>query len=472
MQNFDKEIYESTKENIVKKLDYYKNDLYSKISFSKIDDEDLINELKQDIESKFSLDEKKLGKLWESKEIPNNLLEDINGSNIKNAINQLKKINTIDTKKEKIYLDLLTKGQIKEVKYDIANEVSNSLITKISLRYFNYFDMLRRKYIKELIEKMKLIEEMTKNIKSFSNVFGRFWDLSIHDLYKVDISMLKKLQEILNRNKFIERIATLLGRLASSQKKYEEYLIKESIFVPSNKKTYYSPENTTSIKYGNDIQNILRYQFVLRMKQDTKNIFNMNYIEKKLLQLDQNAKLLDEIYVNRKERRLKEDEKGPFVMCIDTSGSMHGEPEDIAKAFAMAIVRIAAKEKRKCYIISFSTGTYEFNASDLGTNFDKFYKFLSMSFHGGTDIMPALDSSIKKAKEHGYQNADIIIISDFIINSISDKLRKEIDDIKKKKVRLHALSIGCSQIKENMSYFTNNWVYDGTKESIDPKLNY
>lgn len=463
----EKEIYELAKKEINNKLISYKNDLYDNISFSKINDEYLVNELKEDIENKFSLNERLLDQLWTSKNISNELLENINNSNIKNTINELKKIGEISEKKGKIYLELLKNGQVKEVKVDIKNQIYKNLINEMLLKYFNYFDMLRKKYISQLIEKMKLIEELSKNIKSFSNLFGRFWDLSIHDLYKVNIDMLKNLQNILNKNNFIEKIASLLGRLASSSKKYEEQLIKDCIFIPSNKKIYYSPENTTAIKFGNDIQNILRYQFVLRTKQDTKNIFNVNYIEKKLLQFDQNAKLLDEVYINRKERRLLQNEKGPFVMCIDTSGSMHGEPENIAKAFALSIVKIATKEKRKCYIISFSTKTYEFDASDLGANFDKFYQFLSMSFHGGTDIIPALESSVKKVKENDYKNGDIIIISDFIINSINDKLKEEIDEIKKKNVRMHALSIGTSQIKENIAYFTNNWIYDGTKESID-----
>lgn len=467
MEKKSQEIYDLVKDNICKKLFSYKNDLFNQISFWKIEDKNLVNELKEDIDNKFLLNENMLENLWNSKSIPNDLLVDMNSSNVLNIANQLIKINIITKEKERIYSELIEKGQIKDVKADIIDQISKNLITELSLRYFNYFDMLRRKYIEELLKKMKIIEELSKNLKSFSDIFGRFWDLSAHDLYKVNIDMLNKLQDILRKNNFIEKIAQLLGRLASSSKKYEEQLIKESIFVSNNKKVFYSPENTTSIKFGNEIQNILRYQFVLRLKQSTSNIFNVNYIEKKLLQLDQNAKLLDEIEVNRKERKFMEDEKGPFIMCIDTSGSMHGEPENIAKAFAMAIVKIASKEKRKCYIISFSTGTYEFDASNLSSNFDRFYEFLSMSFHGGTDIIPALESSIKKSKEKDYKNSDIIIISDFIINSISDNLKKDIDEIKKKKVRLHALSIGTSQIKENMDYFTNNWVYDGTQESID-----
>ena len=283
----------------------------------------------------------------------------------------------------------------------------------------------------------------------------------------MDITFIEKLQKILIEKDFILRIAKLLGRLAESSTKYEQTLIKEEIFILSNKKTYYSPENITSIKFGNDISIILKHQLAYRKIKGGDTLFKVNYIEKKLLEIDQNAKLLDEMIIHRKENRLKKDSKGPFILCIDTSGSMHGEPEIIAKAMAMAIVKIANKENRKCYIINFSTGIVEFDATNISKNFQQFYNFLTSSFSGGTDVEPALSTAVKKAKENDYKNGDIIVISDFIINSISSQLKIEIDNVRKKKIRIHALSIGKSQIKENIDFFDNNWVYDGSNESIE-----
>ena len=126
----------------------------------------------------------------------------------------------------------------------------------------------------------------------------------------MNIDFIRKLNNILKEKEFITKIAELLGRLANSNNQYEEQLIKESVFVPSNKKTYFSPENTMSIKLGNDIQTILKYQLALRHKKSGKKIFNVNYAEKKLLELDQKAKLLDEKEVFRKESKLKHTQKG------------------------------------------------------------------------------------------------------------------------------------------------------------------
>ncbi|STM18481.1 protein ViaA (VWA domain protein interacting with AAA ATPase) [Escherichia coli] len=40
-----------------------------------------------------------------------------------------------------------------------------------------------------------------------------------------------------------------------------------------------------------------------------------------------------------------EQPRGPFIVCVDTSGSMGGFNEQCAKAFCLALMRIALAEK-------------------------------------------------------------------------------------------------------------------------------
>ncbi len=50
-----------------------------------------------------------------------------------------------------------------------------------------------------------------------------------------------------------------------------------------------------------------------------------------------------------------EQPRQPYL-CVDTSGSMGGFNEQCAKAFCLALMRIALAENRRCYIMLFSTG--------------------------------------------------------------------------------------------------------------------
>jgi uncharacterized protein with von Willebrand factor type A (vWA) domain len=46
--------------------------------------------------------------------------------------------------------------------------------------------------------------------------------------------------------------------------------------------------------------------------------------------------------------------KGPVIVCTDESGSMEGEPNHASKALALAIARVARRQKRWCALVAYS----------------------------------------------------------------------------------------------------------------------
>ncbi|MBR1614821.1 MAG: VWA domain-containing protein, partial [Treponema sp.] len=98
---------------------------------------------------------------------------------------------------------------------------------------------------------------------------------------------------------------------------------------------------------------------------------------------------------------------------MDTSGSMHGTPENIAKTVTFALSKIAIEEERKCYLVSFSTEIETLDMSDFksGDALTRIVQFLHMSFNGGTDASPALRHAVQMLQKDGYKNADVLMIS-------------------------------------------------------------
>lgn len=92
----------------------------------------------------------------------------------------------------------------------------------------------------------------------------------------------------------------------------------------------------------------------------------------------------------RIKKEQDEDAQGPFIICVDTSGSMHGTAENVSKTLCFAILKIAIRDNRKCFLISYSTQLMTLNLTDFKTSIDKLIEFLSMSFNGGTDATPAM----------------------------------------------------------------------------------
>ena len=47
-------------------------------------------------------------------------------------------------------------------------------------------------------------------------------------------------------------------------------------------------------------------------------------------------------------------DRGPILLCIDTSGSMRGARETVAKALSLECMRAAKAQDRGCYVFAFA----------------------------------------------------------------------------------------------------------------------
>jgi uncharacterized protein with von Willebrand factor type A (vWA) domain len=107
-------------------------------------------------------------------------------------------------------------------------------------------------------------------------------------------------------------------------------------------------------------------------------------------------------------------ERGPLLLCLDTSGSMRGAPENIAKAIVIAALRAAHEAKRGCKLIAFG-GPDEVVERDLGRGAAGLHALLDLmgqSFDGGTDIQTPIERAIERVHEARWRSADLLIVSD------------------------------------------------------------
>lgn len=106
--------------------------------------------------------------------------------------------------------------------------------------------------------------------------------------------------------------------------------------------------------------------------------------------------------------------RGPMIICLDTSGSMAGTPENIAKALVLECFSVAVKENRACYIYLFGSSN-EVEEMEIGLTaegLERMITFLSMSFGGGTDAEGPLNLALQQSDKEGWEKADIMLVSD------------------------------------------------------------
>jgi uncharacterized protein with von Willebrand factor type A (vWA) domain len=348
------------------------------------------------------------------------------------------------------------------VKEHFTEEWSNLLFQKKLKWELDIIEEHRKNFCEELYQKIEQLKKLQELLEPFTNELGRLWDMSKGRWQKINFDILRKYAELLERDKSLQELAEMLGRMRQAEKEYEEEIFTEMISKPVWKAEHAAKEELVGIHESDDISSMLPAEAALLADESTELLFYKKFIEKKLQTFEYQAKFLswEEEELKNKRRKEKEDKKGPFIICVDTSGSMHGTPETVAKTLCFALLKMAVKDNRKCYLISFSTGIETLELTDLKNNIEKLIGFLSMSFHGGTDAMPAIKEALRQLDTEDYKKADVVMVSDFVMPPFDENTKNKIIFAKENKTKFHSLVVGECSNKNAVEEFDSNWVYN------------
>lgn len=103
-----------------------------------------------------------------------------------------------------------------------------------------------------------------------------------------------------------------------------------------------------------------------------------------------------------------------MIALMDTSQSLHGDPELLAKANVLLLTRRMIKEERPMKEIQFSsTGqTIEYDMTTKNTMSEDFLQFLNVSFGGDNDFCTAVKYFIDKLRSKEWNASDVAFIFD------------------------------------------------------------
>lgn len=157
---------------------------------------------------------------------------------------------------------------------------------------------------------------------------------------------------------------------------------------------------------------------------------------------------------------------GPYIVCLDTSGSMYGKPEEVAKAICYGLLLRSREERRACYLISFSLHVEVLDLADWEGQQARITDFLAHSFCGGTDLTPAIDEALRMLRSDTYRLADVLVISDFELDDFPEKTSAAISEVQSFNVRFHALQIGRGGNESTLRHFDVRWEYNHRNHRI------
>ncbi len=326
----------------------------------------------------------------------------------------------------------------------------------------------RRKLLDRLREWLEKLQLLADTLDELSIEPGLLFDLSKDNLTLSDIEQLKKWVSYISRDEGVKALCDLMGRLRRAEQTKRQELVKTVSTVAEYVPDINSREEIIGIYLGKDIEHALPQEIALLSDDETAILFDMKFVEGRLMCFEMEGMqarsydVEEEIVIEVEE----EEKLGPIIICVDTSGSMHGMPETIAKAVTLFMATRAISQKRNCFLINFSTGIETLDLSgQIGMG--EVIAFLQRSFHGGTDVGPALTHALQMMTDKNYEQSDLLIISDFILASLPESLYEQISNAKANKNRFYSLSIGDLFLSKRLrEVFDDEWVYNPSTSSI------
>lgn len=297
---------------------------------------------------------------------------------------------------------------------------------------------------------------------SVEEVFGELgrklrlgWDLSKGILHHVGWEHVTKIHELIKKLPQVGEVARTIGRLREADNAVvteTRPIIKAVSRVVEDLQRVRQPdfrEETEGVHRSADLPRMLPAETMLMRHPVGRKLWQARLAEHKLATYQisgydhEIVRRTETEYVEGTETVERKLERGPVIICLDTSGSMHGLPETVAKAISFELMRLAAAEQRKCYLYTFS-GPRDIEGRELSLDQDglkNIIGLLAMSFHGGTDISSPMREAVAKVSQAGWERADIMLVSDGEF-SVPTDIQTMVNEAKRTKaLRVHGLIV-------------------------------
>ena len=320
----------------------------------------------------------------------------------------------------------------------------------------------RERLLAELQQRMALSAQLAPVLSDEDEAAaGRLWDLSKASLQPGDYTLIVQYGAFLAQQPELMQLAQQLGRSREAKSVPSRDAPLEAfhqlVHEPDN-----VPEEVSGIHQSDDVLRLLPPELAALSISELELEFYRRLVEKRLLTYRLQGDAWHEKTALRpvSHQQHETEPRGPFIVCVDTSGSMGGFNERCAKAFCLALLKIALADRRRCYIMLFAHEVvgYELTADN---GIEQAIRFLSQRFRGGTDLTACLSAVVQRMEGSQWQEADAVIVSDFIAQRLPEELIKTIKQRQRmQQQRFHAVAMSAHGKPGILRIFDHIWRFD------------
>ena len=315
---------------------------------------------------------------------------------------------------------------------------------------------IRQDYINEFLPKQQALLDKYLNVvpdylaeKAVSDdEFEQTWALMGGLWNNLEFERIRSIVKLQKDYPEVLEVAKVLGRIAD-----DEGNEKVPLSVGNRMSIDHSaPSDIEGVTVGNDLTSMLPYEMAQMLDDDLNNLFVYKFATRNLQNFRHKSQIMNPTH---KLQLHKARQKGPMVVCLDTSGSMAGTPERISHSLIVKLLQLALKQDRDFLLIAFS---FMAKAFDVRKQRARLLDFFRKPASGDTDVTDmlkmCLDTLMNKPE---YMSADVCLVSDYKIPLADDALLKTILSLRDTGTRFYGLQLGETAFNDWPKYFDRIW---------------
>lgn len=158
------------------------------------------------------------------------------------------------------------------------------------------------------------------------------------------------------------------------------------------------------------------------------------------------------------------DSPPPVALVLDTTGSMRGEAEGIARALTFGLLKHAVSRGRRLILLIFSTTVHRLELSPDSPAIGALPRFLDDAFGSGAAAVPALRDVLRQAQRESWSEADILFVTDSREARLSPTTEEQLAELRRRSsLRLHGLTINDFPMTNPGNLFDYTWHYASSR---------
>ena len=305
----------------------------------------------------------------------------------------------------------------------------------------------------KLLDKyLNVIPPYVKQHRVTIDEFAQCWALMGTIWNTISFERIRPIVALQKQYPILLDVARRVGRIADNEGPERVPVGSGSTF----RMEHSSPSDIEGISVGNDLSALLPIEMATMADEELSGLFAYRYATRRLQTFLFKSNLMKKA---QKVQVARARQKGPMIVCMDTSGSMQGPPERIAHSLVIKLLQIALAQKRDLLLITFATEAKTF---DVRRNRSSLLDYMRQQSGGSTDGTEMLRAAFRLIQsDPRYGSADLLLISDFKFPLVERPLLVELSRLQDEGTRLYALQIGPSiLIKDWIPYFDSYWHLD------------